>query len=100
MNHTSRLLLALLSCAGLAGCGDGLKHLHGHMETLQHDGQTCWIFVDDNHNSYEVNTPSSEVLRPNVQMSIKAETLDSKTLCELPTVIDIVEYRLDFAKDN
>lgn len=100
MNHISRLLLALLSCTSLAGCGDGTTRMHGHMESLEYEGQKCWIFVDDNHNKYEVITPSSQVLRDGVQMSIKAERSQSKTLCELPTVIDIVEYRYDFAKDN
>lgn len=100
MNQSSRLFLALLCCAGLSACGDGTTKMHGHMESLEHDGQKCWIFVDDNHNKYEVITPSSEVLREGLQMSIKAETSEAKTMCELPTVIDIVEYRPDFAKDN
>ncbi|HEY9840715.1 MAG: hypothetical protein ACAI44_03935 [Candidatus Sericytochromatia bacterium] len=102
MNHSIRLFLAslLFGCLALSGCGDGKMHLHGHMESFEFEGQRCWIFVDDNHKKYEVITPSSEVLRDGIQMSIRAEESESKTLCQLPTVIDVVEYRYDFAKDN
>lgn len=90
-------LLAL--SASLAGCKDDQMHLHGRMTRMEHEGQTCWIFVDDNHNSYEVITPSAQVLRDGLQMSIRAIESDRKTLCQFPTVIDILEFRPDFSKD-
>ncbi|PKL74805.1 MAG: hypothetical protein CVV27_18625 [Candidatus Melainabacteria bacterium HGW-Melainabacteria-1] len=99
MNHIGRLFLLVLILT-LYGCSDDKISLRGHMETLEYEGQTCWIFVDEMHRKYEVITPSPEVLRPNVKMSIRAYPVERKTLCQLPTVIDIVEYRLDFAKDQ
>lgn len=101
MNYSGRLFQAFLLCAGLAlsGCSNDELRLHGHIESLSYEGQTCWIFVDDNHQSYEVITPSGEVLKEGMQMTIKAVSVDRQTLCSLPTVIDIIEYRPDFAKD-
>ena len=102
MNYTGRLLKSFLFCASIAlsGCGGESEiRLHGHMETLQFEGQTCWIFVDDMHKKYEVVTPSPEVLKEGLQMTVKAVSVERQTLCMLPTVIDIIEYRPDFAKD-
>ena len=100
VKQSGRLFLASLLCAGLAGCGESEKRLHGHMESFEHEGQRCWIFVDDDHKKYEVITPSYEVLREGLQMQIKYVESDRQTLCQLPTVIDIVEYKPDFSKDN
>ena len=83
----------------LSACSDGEMKMHGHMEKIVHQGQTCWIFVDDDHKSYEVITPSELVLRENLQMSIKAVEVERKTLCQLPTVIDILAFRPDYEKD-
>lgn len=102
MNHIGRLLplLMTLSCLSLSGCGGKEKiQIHGHMESLSYEGQTCWIFVDDDHKKYEVITNSGDVLKEGLQMTIKYEPVSRQTLCQLPTVIDIVEYRPDFAKD-
>lgn len=101
MKNIRRLLC--LSCLGLSlglsGCSHNELRLHGHMETIEHQGEKCWIFVDDNHHSYEVITPSHDILKENLHMRIKAMEVNRKTLCDLPTVIDIYEYRPDFAKD-
>lgn len=102
MTYSGPHLLAgclLASLLVLSGCADDEMRLHGHMEKMEHEGQTCWIFVDDDHKAYEVITPSPEVLKEGLQMSVKAVEVERKTLCQLPTVIDIYEYRPDFAKD-
>lgn len=92
-------LSALLGMSFLSACQSDEMRLHGHMEKIQHEGQTCWIFIDDDHKAYEVITPSELVLKENLQMSIKAYEVERQTLCQLPTVIDIVAFRPDFAKD-
>jgi hypothetical protein len=84
----------------LTACQDQEMQLHGKMTTIKHMGKTCWVFQDDNHNKYEVITPSVELLRENLQMSIRAFEVKSKTLCDLPTVIEVFEYRPDFSKDR
>lgn len=93
------LYLLLGASLALSSCSDGQMHLHGHMETIDYLGQKCWIFIDDNHDSYEVITPSPQVLREDLQMRIKAVKVERKTLCDLPTVIDIIEFRPDYDKD-
>lgn len=101
MNYLGLGLSAILLCAsfGLSACSDKKMQMHGHMESMTHEGQTCWIFVDDNHRSYEVITPSHEVLKEGLQMFVRYEFADRQTMCGFPTVIDILEYRPDFAKD-
>ncbi|PIQ29223.1 hypothetical protein COW36_17450 [bacterium (Candidatus Blackallbacteria) CG17_big_fil_post_rev_8_21_14_2_50_48_46] len=86
--------LALMSCGG-----DRAMQLHGKMTKIQHLGETCWVFMDDQHRYYEVITPSSQILHEGLQMSIRAIEVQSKTLCELPTVIEIIEYRPDHFRD-
>lgn len=84
----------------LGSCGrERVMQLHGKMTKIQHLGQTCWIFMDDQHQYYEVITPSTQILREGLQMSIRAIEVQSKTLCELPTVIEVLEFRPDHLKD-
>lgn len=84
----------------LGSCGrERVMQLHGKMTEIQHLGQTCWIFMDDQHQYYEVITPSTQILREGLQMSIRAIEVQSKTLCELPTVIEVLEFRPDHLKD-
>lgn len=82
------------------GCkSSGAMKLHGKMTSIPHMDGKCWIFVDDNDRKYEVITPSAQILKEDLQMSIKAIEVDRKTYCNLPTVIEILEYRPDFSKD-
>jgi len=83
----------------LSACGKREIKLHGHMSSIQYQGNTCWIFIDDNHNSYEVVTPSPQILREGLRMQIRAVEVDRKTLCDLPTVIEIEKFRPDTIND-
>lgn len=89
--YRSFLFIAGLLC--LSACQGKEMELYGKVTTLQHEGQTCWIFVDENHNSYEIITASSQILQPGMTAAIRAVEVDRKTSCQLPTVIDIVSYR-------
>lgn len=93
------LLLPGLLLMSLSACSEREIKLHGRMSTLEYQGKTCWIFIDDNGHSYEVITPSPQILREGLRMQIKAYEVERKTLCQLPTVIDIHEYRPDTIKD-
>lgn len=94
--------LCLFASLGLAGCNNqgGKIQMHGHIESMQVDGHTCWLFIDDEHQSYEVITPSREVLRDGLKMFIRAVPIERHTLCGFPTVIDILEYRPDGVADD
>ncbi len=94
--YTLGLLMAALA---LTACSEGDMELHGKMTTIQYLGKTCWVFQDDNHNYYEVITPSVEILKDGLHMSVRAFEVNSKTLCNLPTVIEIYEFRPDHSKD-
>lgn len=93
------LFLAVMSSILLAGCEASDMALHGHMTKIEHEGDTCWIFVDDDNNAYEVITGSDQILKEGLQMRVKAFEVDRKTTCQLPTVIEIYEFMPDYAKD-
>lgn len=93
------LFLVTMSSILLAGCASSDMALHGHMTKIEYEGDTCWIFVDDNNNSYEVITGSDQILQEGLQMRVKAFEVKRKTTCQLPTVIEIYEYMPDYAKD-
>lgn len=87
------LLIALIALMGISACESQEMELYGKVTTLDHEGQTCWVFVDENHNAYEIITASSQILQPGMTAAIRAVEVDRKTSCQLPTVIDIVSYR-------
>lgn len=89
----------LLLMLSLSACSDQEMKLHGRMSTIEYQGKTCWIFIDDQGYKYEVITPSPQILREGLRMQIKAYAVERQTLCQLPTVIDIHEYRPDTIKD-
>ena len=93
------LLIAILSTSFLVGCPSSDFALHGHMTKMEHEGDTCWIFVDDDNHYYEVITGSEQILKEGLQMRVKAFEVDRKTTCQMPTVIEIYEYMPDYAKD-
>ncbi len=93
------LLIALVSSSFLVGCPSSDFSLHGHMTKIEYEGDTCWVFVDDDHRYYEVITGSDQILQEGLQMRVKAFEVSRKTTCQMPTVIEIYEYMPDFAKD-
>ena len=93
------LRLLLLTLVALPACASQEMQLHGTMSTFEFRGETCWVFRDDQGRPFEVITPSSQILRDGLQLSIRAVKVKAKTLCELPNVIEVLEYRPDFAKD-
>ena len=87
------LTLLVVTLVSLSACKGNEMELYGKVTTLEHEGQTCWVFMDDNHNAYEIITGSSQVLHPGMRAEIRAVEVNRKTSCQLPTVIDIVSYR-------
>ena len=93
--------LVILIGFSLLGCkSSGEMRLHGKMTTIEHMDGVCWIFVDDKNRKYEVVTPSGQILKEGLQMSIKAVEVSTRTYCGLPTVIEVIEFRPDFEKDT
>lgn len=92
-----RCSLSVLFVLGtLSACNqDKTLRLHGKMESVEHLGYTCWVFRDDNGRSYEVVTPSTQILKDGLAMNIIAEPSGIKTICELGDNIEIIKYRPD-----
>lgn len=87
------LTLLIVTLMSLSACKGDEIQLYGKVTTFDHEGQTCWVFMDENHNAYEIITGSTQVLQPGMRAEIRAVEVKRKTSCQLPTVIDIVSYR-------
>lgn len=87
------LTLLMLTLMCLSACKSNEIQLFGKVTTFEHEGQTCWIFMDENNNAYEIITGSTQVLQPGLRAEVRAIEVNRKTSCQLPTVIDIVSYR-------
>ncbi len=95
------LFFGLIMLLSLTACKSQEMELYGKVSILQHEGQTCWIFTDENNNAYEIITASSQILQPGMTAAIRAVEVNRKTSCQLPTVIDIVSYRpVNTQKEN
>ncbi len=87
------LTLMMVALVSLSACKGNEMELFGKVSRIEHEGQTCWVFMDENHNAYEIITGSTQVLQPGMRAEIRAVEVNRKTSCQLPTVIDIVSYR-------
>jgi hypothetical protein len=87
------LTLLMVTLVSLSACKGDEMQLYGKVSTIEYAGQTCWVFMDENNNAYEIITGSSQVLQPGMRAEIRAVEVNRKTSCQLPTVIDIVSYR-------
>ena len=92
--RSARFVLVLLTTVTfISGCANGEMELFGTVKQIQHEGQTCWIFEDENHQFYEIITASPQILQPGLRATIRAVEVERKTSCQLPTVIDVLSYR-------
>lgn len=92
----ARCGLGLFLLGHLGACDkDDTLRLHGKMESVEHLGYTCWVFRDDSGRAYEVVTPSTQILKDGLAMTIIAMPSEIKTICELGDNIEIVKYRPD-----